>query len=260
MKFVDEWREIFDGPKFLFEYHMYTDHLFDPGYMNISRSVFEDCMHVGDAEFAGIMCCQTQRSYFPTGLPNAIMGEALFDASLDFDGYTDDYFRAAFGEDYRAVREYLEGISAIFDSNSLRVSDTIVEEDATTGKVIRRTAIRNNPSTALRLSKIASEVDGFLPTIVKNMELQNACRRESYRILFYHAEYCKRLAEALIAFAEDDLDKTNKLFDNMIDYLSRVEDEIQPYLDLFLFNKRWRQIIDPSWNMFKMIPKNLQKQ
>jgi len=102
-------------------------------------------------------------------------------------------------------------------------------------------------------------VEGFLPTIVKNMELQNACHRESYRILFYHVEYCKRLAEALIAFAEDDLDKTNKLFDDMIDYLSKIEDEIQPYLDLFLFNKRWRQIIDPSWNMFKMIPKNLRK-
>lgn len=244
LQFMDAWKPVFDGPRFLFEYQMYTDHFFDPGHMSISRNILNDCKHVRDIEFDGIMCDQTQRAYFPTALPNAVMGEGLFDKTLSFEEYSDKYFKAAYGENYQAVRDYLEKITKMFNPESLRIKDSVVEQDTNTGKQIVKNSIRNNPETAKRLLPVADEVNKFIPVIEKNMELCNSCHKESWRILSYHAQYCKRLAEIFIALAKDDMEKTNKLFKEMIDYLSETEDEIQPYFDLYLFNQRISQVIN----------------
>lgn len=244
LQFMDAWKDIFDGPRFLFEYQMYTDHFFDPGHMSISRNILTDCIHTRNIEFDGIMCDQTQRAYFPTGLPNAVMGEGLFDENLVYEDYADKYFKAAYGEDYISAREYLENITKTFAPEALRIKDSIIEQDTNTGKEIVKNSIRNNPETAKRLMKITDITDKFLPVIEKNLELCNICHKESWRILSHHTEYCKRLAEIFIALAKDDIDKVNILFDNMIDYLSKIEDEIQPYFDLVLFNQRIRQVID----------------
>lgn len=244
LQFMDAWKDTFDGPRFLFEYHMYTDHFFDPGHMSISRNILTDCTHTRDIEFDGIMCDQTQRAYFPTALPNAVMGEGLFDESLAYDDYSEKYFKSAYGEDYMAVREYLENITRIFNPDSLRIRDSIVEQDTNTGREIVRNSIRNNPETAKRLLEVALVADEFMTVIKKNENLENICHKESWKILSYHTEYCKRLANVFISLANDDMDKTNKLFDDIIDYLSNIEDEIQPYFDLVLFNQRIRQAID----------------
>lgn len=244
LQFMDAWKDIFDGPRFLFEYHMYTDHFFDPGYMSISRNILTDCKNVCDLGFNGIMSDQTQRAYFPTALPNAIMGEGLFDTSVQFEDYADKYFKAAFGNDYKEAREYLENITKVFKPESLRIGDSVVEQDTNTGKDVIKNSIRNNAQTAERLLKIASLVDKFMPKVMENKNLENACHRESWKILFYHGEYCKRLADVYIALANGDDEKTNMLFADMIDYLSKTEDEIQPYFDMVLFNQRIRQIID----------------
>jgi len=244
MRFVDEWKRVFDGPKFLFEYHLYLDHYLDPGYMISARGVLEDCKHVGDIGFDGIMCDQTQRCYFPTALPAAVMGEGLFDTSLDFDDYRDKYCLAAYGEDWQRVRDYLERISAAFDPVKLRVNENIVEIDTGTGESIVRNSVKNNPDTARRISGVRAIVDEFLPVILKNMDSSFGCHRESYKILYYHAEYCKRLSDVMVALAKGDVDGANELFDDMIDYLSEIEDEIQPYFDLYLIHRRFRRMLD----------------
>ncbi|MBR7116177.1 MAG: DUF4838 domain-containing protein [Clostridia bacterium] len=244
LRFADEWKPIFDGPKFLFEYHMYLDHYLDPGYMSIGREVLEDCKHVGDIGFDGIMCNQTQRCYFPTALPCAIMGEGLFDTGLDFDDYADKYFKAAYGEEWKDVRNYLEAITATFDPSSLRVDEDVVVLDTATGKDVIRNSVKNNPDTARRLSNVFDIVDDFMPSIERNMNTLSGCHKESYRILYYHAEYCKRVAEVMITLARGDVTGANALFDGMIDYLSEIEDEIQPYFDLYLIHRRFRRILD----------------
>lgn len=243
LQFMDAWRDTFDGPRFLFEYHMYTDHYFDPGYMSISRKILTDTKHVRDVEFDGIMSDQTQRAYFPTALPNAIMGEGLFDEELQFDDYAERYFKASYGEDWKEAMDYLENITNIFDPVSLRTTESVVLQDTNTGDEVVKNSIKNNPETAERLKGIKPLVESFKACVEKNRNLENICHKESWKILFYHGEYCIRLADIYIALANGDEEKTNKLFEDMIDWISRIEDEVQPYLDLVLFKQRIGQTI-----------------
>lgn len=244
LSFMDEWKKVFDGKRFLFEYNLYTDHYFDPGYMSIAKTIMTDIQNLEKIEFDGIMCDQTQRSFFPTGLPNAVMGEGMFEKDMDFDAYTDAYFEAAFGADGNLARIYLQKITDTFNPDEIRSNDSVVNQDTGTGEDEQYKGIKNNKASAERIAKVADLVNKFLPVIEKNISLLDPCHRKSWEILSYHAVYCKKLSEILVCYANGNTDNALELFDSMIDYLSHIEDEIQPYFDLVLFNQRIKKLLN----------------
>lgn len=244
LSFMDAWKPAFDGRRFLFEYHMYTDHYFDPGYMSVARGNLADAKNVGKIGFEGIMDDKTQRSYFPTGLPMSVMGEGLFNTELDFDTYTESYFKAAFGSDWKLALDYLENITKLFDPKSLRVKDNIVYQDTDTGKAVSINPIKGNRNATERFNKIAPYVDSFADVVKRNLSLDNECQRQSWKYLTFHADYCKYYAEICIALTEENIDKAKATLDFAIDYLSKNEDDIASVFDLVLFKQRMTHLID----------------
>lgn len=243
LSFMDAWKPAFDGRKFLFEYHMYTDHYFDPGYMSVARGNLEDAKSVSKIGFDGIMDDKTQRSYFPTGLPMSVMGEGMFDTSLVFDEYAESYFKAAFGAEWKSALDYLETITKLFEPKSLRVLDSIVFQDTNTGNEVVVNPIKGNKSAKPRFEKIAPYVDSFAEVVKRNLSLEDECQRTSWKYLTFHREYCKYFADICIALTELDKDKASSILDSAMDYLSKAEDEIAPVFDLVLFKQRMKQLI-----------------
>ena len=243
LSFMDAWKPAFDGRKFLFEYHMYTDHYFDPGYMSVARGNLEDAKSVGKIGFDGIMDDKTQRSYFPTGLPMSVMGEGMFDTSLVFDEYAESYFKAAFGAEWKSALDYLETVTKLFEPKSLRVLDSIVFQDTNTGNEVAVNPIKGNKSAKSRFEKIAPYVDSFAEVVERNLSLEDECQRTSWKYLTFHREYCKYFADICIALTELDKDKASSILDSAMDYLSKAEDEIAPVFDLVLFKQRMKQLI-----------------
>ena len=245
LSFMDGWQKAFDGRRFLFEYYMYTDHFFDPGYMQITKNILKDIRAVESIGFEGIMSDQTQRSFFPTGLPMSVIGEGQFDKDLDPEAFTEDYFKAAYGEDYKAAMDYLSKITELFDPDVTRVKDSVVHQDTGSGSSGRCVkGIKNNPETGRKMALVEGVADGFAPTVEKNLAaVTDKCHKESWKLLKYHVEYVKRLSAIYSALTVCDIDRAKALKDEMIDYLSRIEDEIHPQFDLVLFNQRIKQII-----------------
>ncbi len=245
LSLMDAWKPAFDGPKFIFEYYMYTAHYYDMGYFQMSRTVFEDTKTLKGIGFDGIMCDQTQRCYLPTGLPNAIMGEGLRDINLDFNEYSRAYFEASFGEDADKAYEYLENITKLFNPDQLR--STVSEVDQDTGimdNVISDKSWKGDPEVIARLKSIRPYVESFRDTIKKNMKQDNPCHKKSWTLLDYHADICINSADIYIALAEYDKDRAKRVLDKTIDWLSRVEDEIAPEFDLVLYKQRMVQTIN----------------
>lgn len=244
LAFMDRWKPAFDGKRFLFEYRFYTDHYFDPGYMQIARESMQDISSLPESEFQGIMNDQTQRSYFPTGLPIAVTGEGLFDKNMDFDAFCHDYMQAAFGEDAPLATAYLEQITETFAPSTLRLKDTVVSQDTNTGECTVTGGIKNNADAAKRLEAVRNITGSFAQVVEKNLSVQNPCHRDSWNMLKYHLEYCNRLADIYIALGYGDIEKAKTLLAETMDYLSHIEDEIQPYFDMVLFKQRIGQVIN----------------
>ena len=245
LTFVDGWKPVFDGPKFIYEYYMYTYHYSDPGYMQFSRKIADDMKELHVTGFDGVMSDQTQRSFFPTGLPMTVIGEFQFDDKIEVEEFIDKYMKDSFGEDYLTAKEYLEAVSSIFDYNALTLKVSIVSQDTGATDVnAKKSTIIGNTELGKKIATIPEVVDKYLPIFEKNAKLADKCHSESYRILTYHCEYCKHLSKIYCALADSDRDLAKKYLAEAIDYLSEVECEIHPYFDLVLFKQKTLQTIN----------------
>lgn len=244
LTFKDAWKCVFDGTSFVYEYMFYTDHYADPGYMTFARRVAKDVKELKVTGFEGIMSDQTQRCYFPTALPVSVFGEFLFDSSLDIEKYIEKYMQDSFGEDYNSAKEYLEAVSFSFDPEAMKQNTDVTAFD--TGmkdKKAKKAGIIGNEALGRVIDGIPKLVDMFAETVERNLVLNDKCHSESWRILKYHGEYCKGVSNIYVALSRNDTDRATEALKELIDYLSKVELDIQLYFDLFLFNRRTEQII-----------------
>ncbi len=245
LTFKDGWKCTFDGPSFIYEYWFYTAHYADPGYMEFARRRANDIKQLSVTGFDGIMSDGSQRTFFPTGLPLSIVGEFLFDTSIDTDKYIESYLADAFGEDYKAARDYLEKISESFDINALsQVTGITAQDTGVDDKLSKKAGIFCNETVGDIIAKVPSIVDAFAPILNKNLASCDKCHKESWRILTYHGEYCKGLSKIYFALSRNDVESANKAFAELVDYLSEIELDIQLYFDLCLFHQRTKQLIE----------------
>ena len=124
-----EWRRAFGGEGFLFDYYLIWDHVKDPGYMDVARTMFRDMQALCDIGLNGTVNCQFSRSALPVGLPMYGMARALWNRNADFDTVANEYFEAEFGEKGAAVRAYLEEITRRFDPKYLRAERPRLSEE-----------------------------------------------------------------------------------------------------------------------------------
>ena len=223
-----------------YEYRLYIDHYADPGYMKIAKETDRDMPLLATLGFNGAMSDQTLRLFMPTGLPMCIVGEKQFDKTLDFEKYKNDYFKAAFGEDYEKCIEYLETLSSLFEPDLIRndVSKNLVlDEVGFAGAENRKKTWFKNEEAAESFSKIPAVIESFMPTIQKNRRLSDICHVKSWDYLKYHAHICTELSKALCAGAKGNIDESAKIYNELYDWISVHELEIAPVFDLFLFNK-----------------------
>ena len=73
-----KWQERFEEDSFIFDYHFMWDHFLDPGYFEMAKTLFKDMQHLDKFNLNGMISCQNQRVFFPTGLGMVAMAEALW--------------------------------------------------------------------------------------------------------------------------------------------------------------------------------------
>ena len=240
MRFTDEWKKAFNGRMLLFEYNMYVHQYNDPGFMNMSRVWFEEAKNLAGLNIHGTMCDQTQRCYFPNGLPNSIYGAAMFDKEIEFEPFCEQYFKSAYGADYKRALDYLTEISEHMSFDVLQINLDIVDIDPDLGstKKVRVKPWINNAKAQEGFRKVIDLANEF-ESIAKahSVEEEHPTHRKSWWVLYHHTDFCRRYADVMLAQSLGDDDKAKKLYGEMIDALSRLEPEISSEFDLFMFDK-----------------------
>ena len=239
MRFTEEWKRAFQGRMLFFEYNMYVHQYNDPGFMNISKVWLEEAKNLISLNVHGTMCDQTQRSFFPNGLPNSIYGAAMFDKEIEFEPFCEQYFKAAYGADYKLALDYLTEISERMSFDMLQVNLDIVDLDPELGskKKIKVKPWIDNPKAQADLQRVIDMVDNFEGVAKAHLSEKHATQRRSWELLLYHTDYCRRYAHIMLAQSLGDEIKAKKLYDEMIDVYSHLEPEISSEFDLFLFDK-----------------------
>ena len=183
-----EWKPVWQGDCFCYEYHFWIRQYCDPTGMHIARIIHEDVRGLAKHGLKGIVEDGSQRSYFPTGLAYYVYGETLFDKSRSFEELAEDYFSHAFGENWRQVYDYLKELSACFDYDHMSGHKSL---DRSIGKLY-------NPAKAEGLSKVAAITAAFAPTIAENKNQPKRASSVLWRMLEHHKDLIEQVARIAI--------------------------------------------------------------
>ena len=216
-----KWRETFSGGAFIFEYYFWMPQYYDPSSLAISKRIAEDIPIYQKENYQGILEDGSQRSYFPTGFPFYLYSRMLFDVSLTYEEIKEEYFSAAFGEDWRDFYAYLEGVSHILEQKYLAGERSA---DSNIGKYY-------NPAFGEKLSELEAVLEVGKAAVEKHYNMPDRAQTVSVRLIEKHIEFCRLLAEAL-KFKCIGKDKEAKdAFKILWDTFSRYEYEIEANYD-----------------------------
>ena len=232
LAFLAAWQEQFRGDSFDFDYHFMWDHHKDPGQFAMAKILHEDMKRLQDTGLNGMVSCQNQRVFFPTGLGMTAMGRTLWDRDLTFNEIAADYFRATFGDQGPEVARYLERLSELFDPRLIRGEVDDAEKAA----------------APERLAQIPGIIDAMAETIKAGTQSEDGCMARSWRYLIFHAKLCRRLAEAMVSRYSGKEELAKQQAWKMFRWLRRQERYIHRVMDVFEFQVTLAPLFDISRN------------
>lgn len=216
--FLQSWQYIFEGDSFSFDYHFMWDHYFDPGYIQVAERLHEDIRNLKQIGLNGLISCQTQRAFYPTGLCMYVMGMTLWNDQLPLKDIVDDYFRNAFGEEGYLCSDYLSLLSRLFNPPYLRGEEESV-----------------NAEQADIYKQIPQLITQFEPVILRNLQNGHTCHAQSWRYLQLHSTIAICLASMVEARASGDEASCRLHWEKLKVYVQEKETELQYVFDVYEF-------------------------
>ena len=222
--YLMDWKKLFKGECFTYEYHFWRAQYRDPGLSDISRRMYEDVRSQKYIGSRGILQDGSNKSYFPHGFHDHIYAETLVNRDLNYEEEHADYLQHMYGEDWKQVNAYLKGISEAFGEKYMAGEDSA---DIKQG-------MHYNPARVPYLSKVKELAAIARDLAAKHKVMPTRPQTVAYRLLNRHAEYCERLAEVFIEKCQGNNKYALELFHKFAYDFCDYEYEIERYMDFGL--------------------------
>ena len=195
--------------------------------MSIARRVYEDILALDEIGLDGFIEDGSQRAFFPNGFALQIYADALLNKSCNYEEVKEDYFRHAYGEQWKDVVECLEQISELFDYAYMEGERSIDEKR---GKYYRPNHVEN-------LKKVKEVAARERAIAEENKNMPYRVQTVAMRLLLRHAEYCEKIADIMMEKTIGNQEKAKELLDAFKDDFGRYEVEMERYYDHFMVMK-----------------------
>ena len=209
------WKQAYKGDVVDFDYHLMWDHVIDAGGEGIAKVLYQDIRNFDNLGMNGYISCQLQRNAFPTSIAMTVMANTLWNKDTDFEQLKRELYTGSFGADkVEELCAYFECLSDAFDIGEIRCFKKM-NKDVFVGKMER----------ALKaMIDFECVVDTYLDT-------ENACHRESWKLLKVHKEIYELLGKSVIAKLKGDKEEGSRLQEEAIKLAWKKEEEIQAVVD-----------------------------
>lgn len=215
-----DWRKVFEGPGFDFDYHLLWPSGFDFSEFNLARVLNRDIRALQAIGLDGFNSCQVQRQSFPTNLLMDVMAQTLWDKRRSFEDIVRDTFRDAFGRDWRRVAGFLAAMSKLGSP----WFNPVFKDGADERRV--RQGLAN-------LAAMAAAMRRFGPVVARNKARTSGAVRWSWRYMELYLGLMELLLPAYEAYLKRSFLMRNR-FAKAVDYLWRNENILHPVFDVYL--------------------------
>jgi hypothetical protein len=217
-----DWKKAgWKGANISYEYHFWRHQYHDISGIEISKVLNNDVRTYNEYGINGIIQDGSQRSFFPTGLAFYTYARSMFDGALTADEIAEDYFSAAFGEDWKKFYDYLAELQ---NAMKYKFCQKKMSKDPKISPFY-------NPEEAKLLATVPDIVAKGRKLIEEHYNSDYRVRTVSVRLLEHHAFFAEKHAEALYEKALGNDGKASKLADDLRIEFGKREVEIEPYFD-----------------------------
>lgn len=216
LAYLFQWKKMFKGDSFVYDYPLGRAHYGDLGYMKISNVIYRDVKFLKNLGLNGYISCQELRAGFPHNFPNYVMGHMLWDNSLDYEALKEEYFSSMYGADWKDIVKYLEALSEFSSCDYFNAIGA-----------------RLNPVLSDRYQVCVNLAEDMLGLIEKNSIEQTGLCKTEWKNLGYHREYVKKMASALALISQGRDIEAQKMWREVLDFIRRNEMSFQQNLDVY---------------------------
>ena len=232
MALFKKWKAVYPGPCTVFEYHYWYHQFRDPGMMAIARRVYEDVLSYKITGMDGCMQDGSNKSFWPNGFMMHIYNEAMMNRDCDFDAEVADFFQANYGKHWEYARDYLQAISDAFNHKYMSGEMSI---DPDRGP-------HYNPGHAESLAKVEKLADDLI-AFVETLEYEHRVEYLGWKLLTFHAKYCKEVAKMLIVKCQGNNAQAIEMFAQFLLDFGKHDIEIERWFDFGLMGGALKPII-----------------
>ncbi len=212
----------------VYEYHYWWPQYRDFGIFDAARILHNDIKGYKSNGCNGLIEDGSQRSYFPNGFSYFVYASTLFDNSVDFEALKEDYFKNAYGEDYKEVIAFFEKLGNTVDFKYLTRRGGGDEHI--------------DPAYTESLRKIPSIVDEFAPFVAAHKTMPYRAQSVAYKLLDKYLTYLRSISEAFALQSEGKKFEATELYENFMYEFGKGELEIERWYDQFMLGGSMRRI------------------
>lgn len=216
LAFLQEWKKIFAGDGFVYDYPLGRAHYGDFGYIHISKIIHSDIRKLSEMGLDGYISCQELRAALPNALPDYMMGYTLFQKDKKADDIIEEYFSACYGAAWEKVLAYLAKLSSLSSC------------DYVNGK-----GERCNPEIADHMERVKGCCVEFGQEIQRHRKPDGDWENIYWEVLEYHRNYVIMFSDVLGSLARGNMKQVRRKWNGMRDFICKNEKTYQPFLDVY---------------------------
>ena len=235
--YLKKWQEVWKGDTFVYEYHFWMQQFLDLSGLYHARLLYDDVRGLKKHNLKGIIEDGSQRSFFPTGFSYYVYGETLFDSSVSFEKLKEDYFKNAFGENYKEVLNYLESVNELIDFEYLSGNKGTYNGKGEYQRYI-------NPEYTEKAEKLKEIAAGFRKFAKENRYGRFRAQNVSYNIIAEHTVFVELICDIITEASKGNKEKAIEKFEIWNDSFSEKEVYFETNYDHYSANKVIRRLID----------------
>ena len=221
LAFYHDWRKMFGGPAFAFEYHFCWVQFRDFTKLHAARVIYDEVHLYKSMGLDGIVEDGDLRPFLPNGIQLYTLARSLFDTETPFDEIVTDYFSHLYGEDHPRFSAFLERIGEVFD---WKYFSELASADPRVGKFY-------SPAVAERLAAVAPLIEAGRALVKEHFNSEIRIRTVAVRLLSHYLDLLEGTAGVMAAKARGDDKEATRRLDIFCEEFGRRECEIQPYFN-----------------------------
>ena len=220
LQFLGEWRKMFQGDCFDFDYHMLWAYNYDLSNVSLAKVLHRDLRHLSLMNMHGFNSCQIQRLSFPHNLMLDVFADTLWQRDQEFEFIFRKSMRSTFGSGAEEVGHFFSEVSRLWLPFFEPVH--IPEKD--------EVRIAKGLENIVKIRELMTEMK---VDVAADRTAEPDAVRQSWRYLEYYLKLLELLLPAFEAYFNADEKLCRAKFEEAFNWLWRQERELHPVLDVF---------------------------